>query len=106
MILAVALPTCVIAPLSEDYAMLPSTASRVACNTATSVNKQIQRQTEENVRRFAQAPSGSIDRRLGELDEEWDIERYLETMAPTFTLFGIGMGLNCNRKWFALPLAV
>lgn len=48
----------------------------------------------------------AIDRRLMELDDEWDIERYLETMAPTFTLLGLTLGLTVNRKWFALPLFV
>ena len=47
-----------------------------------------------------------IGRRLAELDEEWDTERCLETMAPTITLIGITLGLAVNRKWFALPLLV
>jgi hypothetical protein len=43
---------------------------------------------------------------LRELDEEWDIERFLETMAPTFSLIGIGLGLTRGRAWFALPIMV
>jgi hypothetical protein len=43
---------------------------------------------------------------LQELDEEWDIERYLETMAPTFTLIGLGLGLTRHRAWFMLPVIV
>ena len=48
----------------------------------------------------------AIDRRLRELDEEWDVERYLETMAPTFTLLGMTLGLTVSRKFFVLPFAV
>jgi hypothetical protein len=86
--------------------MFPANRFRVAENTADSVNQQIARQTEENVRRVAAGGLNAIDRRLKELDEEWDIERCVETMAPTFTLLGIGLGLTVSRRWFLLPIAV
>jgi hypothetical protein len=86
--------------------MFPATRFRVADNTADSVNQQIARQTEDNVRRVAAAGPEAIDRRLQELDQEWDIERCVETMAPSITLLGIGLGLTVNRKWFLLPLVV
>ena len=86
--------------------MIPSTAERVPSNTAEHINEQIRLRTEANVARFANAGRPAIDRRLEELDEEWDVERYVETMAPTFTLVGMGLGLLVNRKWFALPFVV
>ncbi len=86
--------------------MLPATADRVPVNTAEHVNEGIRRETEENVRRLAGAEPGAIESRLRELDHEWDIERYVETLAPTFTLLGIGLGLTVSRKWFVLPLTV
>ena len=64
--------------------MLPTTRERVPEHTAEHVNEQIRRRTEASVRRAAAAGPEAIDRRLRELDAEWDIERYLETMAPTF----------------------
>ena len=86
--------------------MLPATANRVSQNTAESVNERIRRQTQENVARVAAGGPKAIERRLRELDEEWDTERYLETMAPTFTLIGMGLGLFASRKWFVLPFVV
>src|SRR5436305_12075160 len=86
--------------------MLPSTRERVPQNTAESVNECIRRRTEESVARYAAAGPAAIDRRLRELDEEWDIERYLETMAPTITLLGMTLGLTVSRKFFVLPFAV
>src|SRR5438105_1484972 len=86
--------------------MLPATVNRVARNTAELINEGIRRQTEANIARFAYAGPDDIDRRLVELDYEWDIERYLETMAPTFTLIGIALGLTTDRKWFALACLV
>jgi hypothetical protein len=86
--------------------MLPSTATRVSSHTADSVNRKIRQQTEERVQRFAHASDEAIRRRLDELDHEWDIERCLETMAPSLTLTGLLLGLGVDRRWFALPLLV
>ena len=86
--------------------MLPSTADRVRENTAEHVNRQIDIQTQQDVARFAHARAYEIDRRLNELDAEWDVERYLEAMAPSFTLLGTFLGLTRGRKWFAIPIAV
>jgi hypothetical protein len=86
--------------------MLPSTVERVPVNTADEINEQIRRQTEENVARCAAEGSRSIARRLEELDQEWDIERTLETMAPSITLVGMCLGLTVDKRWFILPLAV
>jgi hypothetical protein len=90
----------------EANNMLPSTADRVRDNSADEVNKQIDMQTVRNVARYAHARSYEVDRRLAELDAEWDIERYLETMAPSFTLLGMFLGLTKSRKWFAIPIVV
>jgi hypothetical protein len=86
--------------------MLPSTTNRVAVNTADDINERIRRQTEANVARYAAQGPHAIDRRLAELDEEWDTERYLETMAPSFTLFGLFLGMTVSRKWLLLPVVV
>ena len=86
--------------------MIPSTTDRVPSNTARHINERIRRQTEENVARFAHAGPRAIEERLRELDEEWDVERYVETLAPTFTLVGMGLGLFVSRKWFVLPFTV
>jgi hypothetical protein len=86
--------------------MLPATTERVSKNTADTINKQIRHRTEANVAHYASGGPGAIDHRLVELDNEWDIERYVETMAPTFTLLGMTLGLTVSRKWFALPFIV
>lgn len=86
--------------------MLPSTIERVPLNTADEINQQIHRQTEANVARCASEGGAAIAQRLEELDQEWDIERCLETMAPSFTLFGLGMGLLVDRRWLLLPMVI
>ena len=86
--------------------MIPSTRDRVPANTAGPVNDQIRRRTEETVRRVAAMGPAAIDRRLRELDDEWDVERCLEALAPTFTLAGMTLGLTVSKKFFVLPFVV
>jgi len=86
--------------------MFPATSARVTVNTADEVNREIRHRTRACIEAAAAGGPVAIERRLRQLDEEWDIERYLETMAPTFTLLGIGLGLTRNRAWFILPLVV
>lgn len=83
--------------------MIPATAERVEQNTADAVNARIRHQTEENVARCAAAGRGAIDRRLAELDHEWDIERILEANAATISLVGVTLGASVDRKWLFLP---
>lgn len=86
--------------------MLPSTSQRVPLHTAEQINEQIRRQTEENIARYAHGDAGAIDRRLQELDHEWDIERTLEANASIATLVGLTLGATVNRKWFLFPAVV
>lgn len=86
--------------------MLPATTERVPLHTATAVNAQIRACTQASIRRIASQGPAAIQRRLRELDEEWDVERCLETMAPTFTLLGLTLGITRQRSWLLLPLVV
>ncbi len=86
--------------------MLPSTVERVPINTAESVNEQIRRRTEESVRRVAAGGPQAIERRLAELDREWDIERTLEANAATLAAAGAALALMEDRRFAILPLVV
>jgi hypothetical protein len=86
--------------------MLPATTERVRQNTADHINELIHRRTEESVRRCAAEGAEAIERRLDELDREWDIERCVETLAPSLTLAGLFLGATLSRKWLLLPALV
>src|SRR5262245_28748820 len=86
--------------------MIAINAQRVTENTEPQVNQWIWQRTEEQMRDVAARGRGAIERRLIELDAEWDIERYVETMAPTFTLLGLTLGLTTNRRWLLVPFLV
>lgn len=86
-------------------AMLPATSRRVPEHTAAHVNALIREQAERSLRYHAAHPE-AIERRLRELDEEWDIERALEANAASFSLLGLTLALAHDRRWLALPIGV
>jgi hypothetical protein len=86
--------------------MFTATSRRVPQNTADDINAEIRRQTERNVAECIRKGPSAIERRLADLDEEWDIERYLETMAPSITLAGLALGLTTDRRFFIIPAVV
>jgi hypothetical protein len=81
----------------------PTSADRVRHSTAPEVNREIDRRTNNNIRRYANSSEEVIHRRIEELDQEWDIERALEVNASTLALSGLLLGVTVNRKWLALP---
>ncbi len=86
--------------------MLVSTGDRVRTNTADCVNEQIRGRTAATVAKVVAAGPDAITQRLNALEQEWDIERYIETVAPSISLAGVMLGLTSSRKWFALPILV
>jgi hypothetical protein len=76
---------------------------RMEENTPEEINRQIRRDLDARVVYFAQHPD-EIDRRLGELDREWDVERLLQANAGIFSLMGLTFGM-VHRRWYLLPIA-
>jgi len=85
--------------------MIATSSQRVSGQTDPAVTDRIRRQTEINLAHFAAHPD-QIDARLNELDQEWDIERMLETGSSTLTLTGLVLGVLRGRRWLLLSLAV
>ena len=86
--------------------MLPATTRRVADHTDPHINETIRLNTElKIVQAIAAGPEG-IERRLAELDREWDIERALEANAASISLVGFALGTFVNRGFFVLPAVV
>jgi hypothetical protein len=81
------------------------TVDRVAGRTSPSARQRLEHQLEASILHHAAHPE-QIDRRLRELDEEWDIERVLETNASIASLFGLTLALLGRRRWLLLPLVV
>jgi hypothetical protein len=79
---------------------------RVREHTAEHVNERIGRQTERSITRAATYTKAMLSRRIAELDEEWDIERYLEMNASALALTGVALGFFVNKKFLAIPAIV
>jgi len=90
---------------NEEQAMIPTT-TRVEQHTDETINEEIQRQTEQRIASVGRQGESEINRRLEELDQEWDMERTLEANAATIALVGLGLGALVNRRFFILPAVV
>ena len=85
--------------------MLPNTVDRVPLNTSEEINQRIARETNRRVHFYAANPIG-IERRLRELDEEWDIERVLEANAASVAFAGTVLAATVHKRWLMLPVLV
>jgi hypothetical protein len=85
--------------------MSSTTVDRVPSQTDEDINRNIRQETAARVRYFAEHPD-KIDRRLRELDEEWDIERVLQANAAALTFAGSMLGATVNKRWLTLPALV
>jgi hypothetical protein len=86
--------------------MLPATTRRVTDHTDVYVNETIRLRTEMNIVEAIAAGPGGIEKRLAELDREWDIERALEANAASISLAGFALGAFVNRGFLVLPAVV
>jgi hypothetical protein len=77
----------------------------VRANTDPQINQKIDSQIEERIRYYATQPRDVISSRIEELDQEKDIERYLETNAAAIALGGIVLGF-VRKKWLLLSATV
>jgi hypothetical protein len=62
------------------------------------VNRKIDREIEENIRKYTYQGSYEINQRIKELEEEWDIERILHLNLAGLALLGIGLSFK-NKNW-------
>ncbi|MCF7203465.1 hypothetical protein [Pseudomonas oligotrophica] len=81
-------------------------ADRVRSSTAATLNREIDRRTDDNIEHYSRLDAPAIRQRIEQLEREWDVERVLEVNASTLALSGLVLGLTVNRKWLALPAVV
>ena len=85
--------------------LIAGTADRVSDHTSEQVNQRIHEAMHERVAALAERPE-ALRRRLHELDQEWDIERWVETLSATLTLGGLTLGATGDRRWLLLSIVV
>lgn len=74
---------------------------RIAIHSPEPINTWIH---EKTVKRLDKIGSDvhKINERLHELEEEWDIERAIETNSSALILGSLALGTIVNKKWFLL----
>ena len=80
---------------------LAPTSTRVERSTTAKTNEQIRKQTETRLA-ISAANREALDRRLRELDDEWDVERTLQTNFAVVNLVSVALGALVARPWFIL----
>jgi hypothetical protein len=75
------------------HEMLPATNDRVTQNTSASVNEKIRSETLAKID-YYRVHKNEIDKRLEELEREWDTERFLEANASTLCVMGVALGFT------------
>ena len=87
--------------------MLSDTATRVQRHTASRLNDRIRNEMESRVSALkSDDRTALVDRRLAELDREWDIERVLKMNFAILSLVGLAMTAGKSRRWLLLALGV
>jgi hypothetical protein len=79
---------------------------RVREHTDPEVLEQIDQKIEEMVRVYGNESKEMITHRIQQLEQEWDIERALETNGSILGLTGLFLGFTQSRKWFLLSAGV
>jgi len=79
---------------------------RVRAQTAERINDEIDQRTKRRLMRATGAPPAALSRLIADLDEEWDIERWLETNASILALTGTVLGRFINKKFLVVPCLV
>jgi hypothetical protein len=88
--------------LQASFNMLTPTGQKSERNTPHAINEHIRRETEASIAHTVAGGRAAIDARLRALDAEWDTERTLETLAASFTLSGLTLGITLDRRWLYL----
>jgi hypothetical protein len=68
-------------------------------------NERIRQKTEQNIAYYASGGIDAINRRIHELDNEWDVERVLEANTASMIITGSLFTLLSGKRWLMLPLA-
>lgn len=84
---------------------MPLDTDRVRRHTARSVLRRIDDDTVDHLVQVQENPT-STERRLAELDREWDVDRTVEAEAAAIGLAGLALGVFVRPAFLAIPAAV
>lgn len=78
--------------------LFPPTTTKVKLNTDDRINIEIERKTTHNINNYYGKSEEEIDKRIKELNYEWDTERVLELNFASIVLVSSLFVLSGNKK--------
>ena len=75
---------------------------RVRGSSPKPLNSKVDQEIKEHLKEYSDAEYEAIDRRVQELEDEWDVERALILTSASNIMIGMALGIFVNRKWFTL----
>jgi hypothetical protein len=85
---------------TETFASPAFEADRVRRHTRRKTLNRIDERIEDSIRLYANQPRQLLDRRIAQLEEEWEFERVLSTNASLAAMAGILLGATVSRRWY------
>lgn len=79
--------------------MASPTVQGAESDASPALERGFNEQLKQSISRYMGADRETLDRRLDELDGEWNVERLIEIEAPVTIALGILLGLARSRKW-------
>lgn len=76
---------------------------RVRKNSSHTVNNSIDQEIAQHVNDMSNKSPEAINERIRQLEQEWDVERNIEVIAPSLILGGLALGTLVSKKWLVLP---
>jgi hypothetical protein len=71
--------------------------------TAPAINRRIEQEMRDRITLYAHKSPEEISQRISELEQEWDIDRCLESNGSALALAGMVLSWVGGRKWLLLP---
>jgi hypothetical protein len=83
-----------------------SAPDHVRSASSPEANQKIDRQMRDRILLYANKSPQEISERIQELEQEWDVERWLECNGSALAFTGMVFSFVGGRKWLLLPAAV
>jgi hypothetical protein len=87
-------------------AILSPGKDKVRQVTSDKINQKIDNNIARRVDFYSSQSIESIEARIKELEEEWDIERTLELNASLIAFGGVVLAATVSKKWLFLPALI
>ncbi len=91
-------------PIHQVSPLVARDLDRVRAASDPAVNALIDEKIRERLTMYAGQSHTLISKRIKELEQEWDIERFMAVKASSLSFIGLVLGFVRARRWLLLPL--